>query len=97
MEEEGLHSHDLRVTRKILHHIIENPGAKDTKRGIRWWLQKDGVKWGEEEVREAIKYLVSKEWLIEKQRRTVHAGHGIFLGQRGPPSTQPIMRDICSR
>ncbi len=55
------------VAREILQYLIEHPNGKDTMEGIlKYWLPK--VRMGrEEELKEAISFLVSKGWMIEKK------------------------------
>lgn len=56
------------AAREILRYLVEHPDAKDTVEGIlKWWLREEGAKWSEEEVQEAINFLVSRGWLVGKE------------------------------
>lgn len=55
------------MNREILRYLIEHPGAMDTAEGVRkWWLPRDGVEPGVEEVQAVLNFLVSKGWLIAR-------------------------------
>lgn len=66
MEEEGVPI-GRRVARDILRYLVENPEAKDTVDGIvTFWFPEGEVKWGREEIQEAVEALVSKGWMTKK-------------------------------
>ncbi|NKE72894.1 hypothetical protein [Candidatus Manganitrophus noduliformans] len=56
------------IIRDLFRYLVANPDAKDTIEGVlQWWLLKGGTALGVREVQEAVDFLVSKEWLIERE------------------------------
>jgi len=67
-EEKGSSDRGGKVIREILQYLTEHPHAKDTIGGIlRWWLPRGLVERGEEEVQEALDFLVSKGWMTQRE------------------------------
>lgn len=67
MEEEGVPI-GRRVARDILRYLVDNPEAKDTLDGIvTFWFPEGEVKWGREEIQEAVDALVSKGWMTKRE------------------------------
>ena len=45
--------------------MIQNKNAKDTFDGIyRWWISKSRTEWDEEMVKDAVNFLLSRNWLV---------------------------------
>ena len=66
------------IIRKILHHLIEHPEAKDTRKGIvRWWVSDAGVERREEEVQQAIDWLVAQNWLVKRDTTSSQTIYGM--------------------
>jgi hypothetical protein len=71
-------SPDRSIIRQILRHLIEHPEAKDTRRGIvRWWVPDVGVERREEEVQQAIDWLVTQNWLVKRDTASSQTLYGM--------------------
>lgn len=77
MEEEGVPI-GRRVARDILRYLVDNPEAKDTLDGIvTFWFPEGEVKWGREEIQEAVEALVSKGWMTQKNLPSFKVIYGL--------------------
>lgn len=66
------------IIRQILRHLIEHPEAKDTRQGIiRWWLPDAGDERREEEVQQAIDWLVAQNWLVKRDTTSSQTLYGM--------------------
>jgi len=66
------------VAREILQYLIEHPNGKDTMEGIlKYWLPKARVGREEEEISEALDFLVSKGWMSERKASPFDSIYGL--------------------
>ncbi len=73
-----------RVAQKILQYLIEHPDGKDTTKGIlKYWLPKARMGREEEEIKEALSFLVSKGWMTEKKISDFEKIYGLNKEQLG--------------
>ncbi len=66
------------VAREILQYLIEHPNGKDTMEGIlKYWLPKAREGREEEEINEALDFLVSKGWMSERKASPFDSIYGL--------------------
>ena len=66
------------VAREILQYLIEHPNGKDTMEGIlKYWIPKARVGREEEEIKEALDFLVSKGWMRERKASPFERIYGL--------------------
>lgn len=59
------------IIRRILHHLVQHPEAKDTCKGImRWWVGAVERERRAEDVEQAINWLVAEGWLVKRDLRS---------------------------
>ena len=64
--------------RLIIQYCIEHPDAKDTCEGIqKWWLPKEQMNCGIDEVQHALNLLISRGWLRKRGRISSREIYGI--------------------
>jgi hypothetical protein len=61
---------DLELARLILRYVRRRPHAKDTPEGIAaWWVRQQRIEEAVEEVSRALRLLVARDLLIERETR----------------------------
>ena len=66
------------VIEQILRYLMMNPDAKDTIQGIlRWWLPTDPVERRNDEVQEALEFLVARGWVTQRETATSQRFYGL--------------------
>lgn len=66
------------VAREILLYLVEHPDGKDTMKGIlKYWLPRARLGREEEELKEALSFLVSKGWMTEKKITSFEKIYGL--------------------
>lgn len=68
-KQNDLATNDLNeLARRILRYVEKHPQAKDTMKGIaEWWLLQDKITESVEQVSKTITWLVTNDYLVEKQ------------------------------
>ncbi len=65
------------IIRQILRHLIEYPEAKDTRQGIISWWVLDAGESRDEEVQQAIDWLVAQSWLVKRHTTSSQTLYGM--------------------
>ena len=80
---------------QILNYLIEHPDAKDTVEGIlKWWLPGRKIEWGNEQVQEALDFLVAEGWLV---KRILPSSQELFsLNRKGKKEIEVFLKALES-
>ena len=82
MKEKGLSGRKQAIIQLLLRYLIEHLDAKDTLEGIlEWWLLKDYAR-QREEVKDALNFLFSREWLTKRETHDYRILYGINQERR---------------